>query len=134
MKKLILIAASLLAGAAWGHAGGGAGDETVTPIARAALAPVLNKQANAVRVDFAPGATSHPHTHPGHVFAVVLSGEVESALGDQPPQRYKAGDAWYEAPGELHRVTRNASSTAPAMIVAWVLSNGNEPLVRAAPQ
>jgi len=87
-----------------------------------------------VRVDFAPGATSHPHTLPGHVFAVVLSGEVESALGDQPPQRYKAGDAWYEAPGELHRVTRNASSTAPATIVAWVLSNGSEPLVRAAPQ
>ena len=65
--------------------GGGAGDEIVTPIAQAVLPPQTFAKATAVRVDFAPGATSTPHRHPGHVFVAVLSGEVESALDGQPP-------------------------------------------------
>lgn len=110
--------------------GGGAGDEIVTPIAQAALPPQAFAKATAVRVDFAPGATSTPHRHPGHVFVVVLSGEIESALDGQPPQLYKAGQAWYEEPGQLHRVTRNPSTSQPASLVAWLLSNDKETLVQ----
>jgi quercetin dioxygenase-like cupin family protein len=83
-----------------------------------------------LRVDFAPGATSRPHSHPGPVFVVVVEGEVESALGGGAVQRFKAGDTWYEAPGQLHRITRNASQTAPATLVGWLLSDGKTPLVQ----
>ncbi|MCY1549935.1 Cupin domain protein [compost metagenome] len=110
--------------------GGGAGDEVVTPIAQTTLPAQVFRSATALRVDFAPGATSAAHRHPGHVFAVVLSGEVESALDGQPPQRFKAGEAWYESPGQLHRVTRNASDSEPASLVAWLLSDGKEALVQ----
>lgn len=121
--------AGLLSTVALAH-GGGAGDETVTPIAQAALPAKAFEKATAVRVDFAPGATSAPHRHPGHVFVVVLSGEVESALDGQPSQRYKAGQAWYEEPGQLHRLTRNASASQPASLVVWLLSNDKEALVQ----
>lgn len=110
--------------------GGGAGDEVVTPIAQAVLPAQAFTKATAVRVDFAPGSTSTPHRHPGHVFVVVLSGEIESALDGQPPKRYKAGQAWYEEPGQLHRVTRNASTSQPASLVALLLSNDQEALVQ----
>jgi quercetin dioxygenase-like cupin family protein len=119
----------MLSAVAQAH-GGGAGDEVVTPIAQAALPAQAFAKATAVRVDFAPGATSTPHRHPGHVFVMVLSGEIESALDGQPPQRYKAGQAWYEEPGQLHRVTRNASTSQPASLVAWLLSNDQEALVQ----
>ncbi|WP_289536671.1 cupin domain-containing protein [Pseudomonas sp. SO81] len=127
-SMLMFVLSALASAAALGH--GGAGDETVTPVAAAELPAALGSHAQALRVEFAPGATSRPHTHPGAVFLVVVSGEVESALDGQPSQRFKAGEAWYEAPGQLHRVTRNPSSTQPATLVAWLLSDGKAALVR----
>ena len=124
----IFVLFALASAAALGH--GGAGDETVTPVAAAELPAAPGSHAQALRVEFAPGATSNPHPHPGAVFVVVVSGEVESALDGQPPQRFKAGEAWYEAPGQLHRLTRNPSSTQPATLVAWLLSDGKTALVR----
>ncbi len=110
--------------------GGGAGDETVAPVAHANLPAVASSDATALRVEFAPGATSKPHRHPGPVFVVVVSGAVESSLDGGPLHTYKAGDAWYEAPGQEHRVTRNASQSEPAVLVAWLLSDGKTPLVK----
>lgn len=117
----------LAANAAVAH--GGVGEETVTPVAEARLPAAASPNATALRVEFAPGATSKPHHHPGPVFVVVVSGGVESALDGGPVQRYQAGDAWYEAPGQLHRVTRNVSDREPAVLVAWLLSDGRTPLV-----
>ncbi|NQD94134.1 cupin domain-containing protein [Pseudomonas sp. CrR25] len=128
-KIACMAVAGVLSSVALAH-GGGAGEEVVTPVAQAALPPQVFKRATAVRVDFAPGAASTAHRHPGHVFVVVLSGEVESALDGHPPQRFKAGDAWYESPRQLHRVTRNASESEPAALVAWLLSDGKEALVQ----
>ena len=117
----------LASGAALAH--GGAGEEDVRPLAEAQLPATPAAQATALRVDFAPGATSRPHSHPGPVFVVVVAGQVESALDGGAVQRFTAGDAWYEAPGQLHRITRNASQTAPATLVAWLLSDGKTSLV-----
>ncbi|MCY1275903.1 Cupin domain protein [compost metagenome] len=121
---------AFLSAAAQAHGSGGAGEEVVTSLAQTALPPQQYRTATALRVDFAPGATSMPHRHPGHVFVVVLSGEVESALDGQAPRRFKAGDAWYESPMQLHRITRNASASEPASLVAWLLSDGEEALVQ----
>jgi quercetin dioxygenase-like cupin family protein len=118
----------LASGAALAH--GGAGEEEVRPLAEAQLPATPAAQATALRVDFAPGATSRPHSHPGPVFVVVVEGQVESALGGGALQRFTAGEAWYEAPGQLHRITRNASQTAPAKLVGWLLSDGKTPLVQ----
>lgn len=128
-KTLVVALTGLLSSVAMAH-GGGAGDEVVTPLAQTTLPPQAFKSATAVRVDFSPGASSTAHRHPGHVFVVVLSGEVESALDGQPPQRFKEGEAWYESPGQLHRVTRNASDSEPASLAAWLLSDGKEALVQ----
>ena len=128
-KAICFAIAGLLSSAVMAH-GNGFGEETVTPIAKAVIPPQHFKHATALRVDYAPGATSTTHRHPGHVFVVVLSGEIESAVDGHPPQRFKAGEAWYESPGQLHRVSRNASESEPASLVAWLLSDGKQPLVQ----
>ncbi len=127
--RLAALALALLSGLAHAH-GGGAGDETVSPVAQAQLPANVGSDAKALRVEFAPGASSRPHTHPGPVFVVVVAGEVQSSLDDGPVHTYKAGDAWYEAPGQEHRVTRNASKSKAAVLVAWLLSDGKAPLVK----
>lgn len=122
------VLAAGITGLAAAH-GGGVGDESVTPVAAAVLPSQANPHAVAVRVEFPPGGASPAHTHPGPVFAVVVSGEIESGLDGEAPQRFKAGQAWYEAPGQVHRVTRNGSKTEPATVVAWILSDGKAALV-----
>jgi quercetin dioxygenase-like cupin family protein len=39
-------------------------------------------------------------------------------VGDGPEQTYRAGDAWWEPVGAIHRVSRNASATEPATLLA----------------
>ena len=129
LTRATALALCLLTSLAHAH-GGGAGDENVTPVAQAQLPATVGTAAKALRVEFAPGAESRPHTHPGPVFVVVVSGEVQSSLDDGPVHTYKAGDAWYESPGQLHGVTRNPSKTVPAVLVAWLISYVKAPLVK----
>ena len=50
--------------------------------------------------------------------AFVVSGSLASKVGDEPERTYRAGEAWWEPPGAVHRVSRNASSSEPATLLA----------------
>lgn len=76
----------------------------------------------AIEVKYAPGQASGPHRHPGLTFAYVLEGEVVSKVGDGPEKTYKAGEMWHETPNQIHAVSRNASATNPARLLAILLA------------
>jgi quercetin dioxygenase-like cupin family protein len=109
-----------------GHAAGH--PETVTPLFKRALPNVPGKAMVAVEVSFPPGAAAAPHTHPASAFlyAYVLSGEIVSAVDQEPPHVYKTGDSWYEAPGARHPVTRNPSKDTPARLLVVFITDPNE--------
>jgi quercetin dioxygenase-like cupin family protein len=66
--------------------------------------------------------------------AFVVSGTIVSKVGDEPEQTFKTGDAWWEPPGAVHRVSRNASSTAPAALLAiYIAPKGIEEVNRMRP-
>ena len=98
-----------------------AAEETVTPLQRQKLPDVPGKQVILAVVAYEPGQASAPHRHAGSVFAYVLEGEGTSQLEGQPPITYKAGQSWYEPPRVPHLVSRNASTTKPAKLLAWLL-------------
>ena len=133
MKTRPIIAAILVAGAIisspWALAHGGAdGQETVTPVQQQALPDVAGKQVVMAVVSYAPGQASQPHVHSGSVFAYVLEGEIVSQLEGQAPVTYKAGQSWYETPRIGHLVSKNASSTQPAKLLAWLIGDQGAPL------
>jgi quercetin dioxygenase-like cupin family protein len=39
-------------------------------------------------------------------------------VNDGPKRIYRAGECWYETPGAHHAVSRNASATEPAKLLA----------------
>jgi hypothetical protein len=39
-------------------------------------------------------------------------------VNDGPKRIYRAGECWYETPGAHHPVSRNASATEPAKLLA----------------
>jgi quercetin dioxygenase-like cupin family protein len=98
-------------------------EEKVTEVQLQKLADVPGKQGIMVVVDYLPGQASEAHSHSGSVFAYVLEGEIESQLGGQRTAVYKAGQSWYEPPGSHHLVSRNASKTRPAKLLAFILAN-----------
>ena len=74
-----------------------------------------------VTVEYAPGGETKKHRHDVAVFAYVLEGSVESQLDNQEIKTYKKGDTWYEPPGTIHSVSRNASSTQPAKLLVFAV-------------
>jgi quercetin dioxygenase-like cupin family protein len=75
-----------------------------------------------VEVKYAPGGASSAHRHPGITFAYVLEGEIVSKVGDDPEKTYATGEMFMETPGQVHAVSRNASSTKPARLLALLLA------------
>jgi quercetin dioxygenase-like cupin family protein len=81
---------------------------------------VPGKSMRGVLVEYPPGGGSAAHTHPHSAFitATVLEGAVTSKVNDGPETVYTAGQSFTEMPGDHHAVSRNASSAAPARLLA----------------
>jgi quercetin dioxygenase-like cupin family protein len=123
MKAKIIVSAvwlalsSVIAGPALAHDGQ---TETVAPKFNQAIPNIPGKSLIVVEVDYAPGAASPPHTHAksAFIYAYVLSGEIESKVNDGETRIYKAGESWSEPPNATHSISRNASKTEPAKLLA----------------
>ena len=71
-----------------------------------------------VEVNYPPGTGSPAHLHANGVMAFVVAGTIISQLGEGPQETFHAGEAWWEPAGTIHRISRNASATAPASLLA----------------
>ncbi len=89
---------------------------------------IHNWAITAVQVDYEPGGKSNPHRHPGITIAYVLEGEIASKVGDEAEKTYSVGEMWIETPNQLHAVSRNASSTRPAKLLAILLAGKGKQL------
>ncbi|MHC4042937.1 cupin domain-containing protein [Bradyrhizobium sp. 23AC] len=105
--------------------------QTVTKNFEATIPNISGKSLIAVEVDYAPGAASPPHTHAksAFIYAYVISGAIESKVNDSGTRIYRVGESWSESPGALHSISRNASKTEPAKLLAvFVLDTNDSPL------
>ena len=101
-------------------------EDAVSVLMKQSLADMAGKVAAVLTVDYAPGAASGPHVHPGSVFAYVLEGAVVSQLDGGEPITYTKGQSWYESPKKPHIVSKNASKTEPAKLLVLLLSQEGE--------
>ena len=46
----------------------------------------------------------------------------------EPPVTYGEGEMWYEAPGAIHSISRNASGTEPAKLIAFFVADQKQVL------
>lgn len=104
------------------------GKESHTPLMQQALSDAKGKLVTMLTVNYAPGASSDAHIHPGSVFAYVLEGAVVSQLEGQPERTYRKGESWYEPPRTGHLVSRNASDTQPAALLVLAITDQGEPI------
>ncbi len=102
--------------------------QTVTKNFEAAIPNIPGKSLIALEVDYAPGAASPSHTHAksAFIYAYVISGAIESKVNDGETRIYRAGESWSEPPGAIHSISRNASKTEPAKLLAVFVVDTND--------
>jgi quercetin dioxygenase-like cupin family protein len=105
--------------------------ETVMPKFDQAIPNIPGKSLVAVEVDYAPGEASPPHRHAtsAFIYAYVISGEIESKVNDGATRIYKAGESWSEPPNAIHSISRNASKTKPAKLLAVFVVDSDDKML-----
>ena len=85
-------------------------------------------------VDYPPGRVGTVHHHAGFVLAYVLQGAVVTKVSGQGPEKvYNTGQMFYEQPGATHEVSRNASQTEPAKLLAMIFAKKGSTLTMQGP-
>ncbi len=90
-------------------------------------------QVTVSEVPYPPGRVGQTHHHAGFVLAYVLEGNVVTKISGHPERVYKTGEMFYEPPGSTHEVSRNASSTEPAKLLALIFAKKGETLTMPGP-
>jgi quercetin dioxygenase-like cupin family protein len=103
-------------------------NEKVTLVYQHELPNVPGKSIKSVLVEYGPGAYSPAHTHPksAFIYATVLEGSIRSQVNNGPVKTYTTGESFSEMPGDIHRVSANASKTQRAKLLAVFVMNTNE--------
>jgi len=84
-------------------------------------------------VDYAPGRVGKVHHHAGFVLAYVLEGMIVTKISGQEEKTYQPGEMFYEPPGSTHEVSRNASESQPAKLLALIFAKKGVPLTMPGP-
>ena len=85
-------------------------------------------------VDYPPGRVGAAHHHAGFVLAYVLEGAVVTKISGQGEEKtYTTGQMFYEQPGATHEVSKNASQTQPARLLAMIFAKKGSTLTTPGP-
>jgi quercetin dioxygenase-like cupin family protein len=128
LKKLFLIALLLTGVPAASAHDTNEGGARISVVFDQPLPNVPGKSMKGVLVEYAPGQSSPAHTHPNSAFiyATVLEGAIRSQVNDGPVVTYKAGENFFEMPGDRHGVSANASDIQPMKLLAVFVVDTNE--------
>ena len=133
--SVALVAAALSCATTWGamHFVGSAEAQAAAPAGTAQLLvqPLPDLPGREVRItllDRPPGNASPAHHHPGHhTFGYVVEGTYELGINGQPTKILHAGDTFYEPPGAIHSVSKNASTDKNVKIVVFMVADARNP-------
>ena len=125
MRSLLMVLA-LTAGLA--AQGGGGRAAAVTPLLTRELSGIPGKEATMLTVEYAPGQSGAVHRHNAHVFVYVLEGRIVMQVRGGPEVPLGPGQTFYESPSDIHTVGRNASATAPAKFLVFLVKDIGAPV------
>ena len=76
---------------------------------------------------YPPGTSNPPHRHDAHVFLHILEGQLIVQLKGGQPVTLNPGDTYYEAPDDIHVVSRNPSDTVPVKALIFMVKRKGAP-------
>ena len=101
----------------------------VTELMKQVLPDIPGREVIVITLDIPPGGGSAAHRHPGHhIFGYVVEGSYRIKVDNGPERVVNKGETFYEAPGQLHAVSRNASDSVPAKVLAVIVAQSGQPI------
>jgi quercetin dioxygenase-like cupin family protein len=88
-----------------------------------------NKEGRMIMVEYAPGGSDPAHRHNAYAFVYVLEGSVVMQLKGGKELTLTPGQSFYEGPDDVHVVSRNASKTKPAKLLAFFVIQKGAPVL-----
>src|SRR5260370_36781809 len=107
---------------------------SVTPLAAKDLPDFPGKEVLMITVEYPPGSSDPIHRHNAHAFVYVLEGSIIMQVKGGKEVTLTPGQTFYEGPGDVHVVGRNASSTKPAKFVVFLVKDKGAPVLVPAPE
>lgn len=98
-------------------------DVAVKSLISKELKDVPGKELSMITVDYAPGASDPVHTHNAHALVYVLEGSIVMQVRGGKEVTLTPGQLFYEGPGDVHTVGRNASATQRARFLVFMVKN-----------
>jgi quercetin dioxygenase-like cupin family protein len=103
-------------------------EATVTPLMTQDLAGIDGKEGTMVLVEYAPGGSDAEHRHHAYAFVYVLEGAVVMQVKGGQEVTLGPGQTFSESPGDVHTVSRNASTTQPAKFLVFFVKPKGAPI------
>jgi quercetin dioxygenase-like cupin family protein len=82
-----------------------------------------------ITVEYPPGATDPVHRHHAQALVYLLEGSIVMQVKGGAPVTLLPGQTFYEGPDDLHIVGRNASRTAPAKFLVFLVKDKGAPIL-----
>lgn len=101
----------------------------VTPLLSKDLPEFPGKEVQMITVVYPPRAVDPIHRHNAHAFLYVLEGSIVMGVKGGKPVTLTAGQTFYEGRNDIHTIGRNASKTAPAKFVVFLLKDKGAPIL-----
>lgn len=92
------------------------------------LPDIEGREALVLEVVYPPGVQSTRHRHNAHTIVYVLEGAVQMQVAGGELKTLTAGQTFYETPGDIHAVSRNASETEPATVLVFLIKKQDAPV------
>jgi quercetin dioxygenase-like cupin family protein len=99
----------------------------VVPLMNQPLVKQPNQEVVVLTVEYGPGQSSPPHRHNADVFVYVLEGKVTMAVQGKDAVTLGPGQTFHELPSDIHSISRNASDSAPAKFLVFMVKDKGAP-------
>ena len=104
-------------------------DDPVRSLLSKDLAGVPGKEVSMITVEYSPGESSPAHTHHAQALLYVLEGSIVMQVKGKAPVTLAQGQTWYEGPDDVHLVSRNASDSARAKYLVFMVKDKGAPIL-----
>ena len=104
-------------------------EATVRSLMSKELAGDPAKELLMIVVEYPPGNVDPVHTHHAQALVYVLEGTIVMQVRGGTPVTLVPGQTFYEGPDDVHVVGRNASQTAPARFLVFLVKDKDAPIL-----
>ena len=93
------------------------------------LAGDPGRELSMLTIEYPPGNVDPVHTHHAQALVYVLEGTIVMQVRGGAPVTLVPGQTFYEGPDDVHIVGRNASATAPAKFLVFLVKDKGAPIL-----